>query len=128
MEMKAGQRNKERAVEFLKLVVAGKIDEAYQKFVDMNGKHHNIFFPAGFPALKAAMQENHAQFSSKQLHVKNVLGDGDLVAVHSHLVLKPGELEMIVVHLIRFQNDKIVEFWDCGQAIPKDNPNQDGAF
>jgi predicted SnoaL-like aldol condensation-catalyzing enzyme len=74
------------------------------------------------------VQENDTQFPNKKITVHNVLGDGDLVAVHSHLVLKPGETEMIVVHLFRFQNEKIVELWDCGQAIPSDCPNEDGPF
>jgi predicted SnoaL-like aldol condensation-catalyzing enzyme len=119
---------KQAAVEFLQLVAAGRIDEAYQKHVDLQGKHHNPFYPAGFPALKQAMLENHVQFPSKQLTVKNVLGDGDLVAVHSHIVLRPDEPGVAAVHLFRFQSDKIVEMWDCGQPVPADSPNKDGAF
>jgi predicted SnoaL-like aldol condensation-catalyzing enzyme len=119
---------KQTAVEFLQLVVAGRIDEAYQKHVDMNGKHHNPYFPAGFQALKKAMQENHAQFPTKQHTVRNVLGDGELVAVHGHLVLTPKEKEMAVVHLFRFRGDQIVELWDCGQPLPPDSPNADGTF
>ena len=83
------QACKQGAVEFLQFGVAGRIDEAYQKYVDMQGKHHNPFFQAGFPALKKGMIENHLQFPNKQLMVKNVLGDGDLVAVHSHIVPSP---------------------------------------
>lgn len=120
--------HKQTAIEFLQLVVAGKIEEAYEKHVDMQGKHHNPFFPAGFPALKKAMLENHVQFPNKQYTLRNVLGDGDLVAVHGHLVLTPKEKEMAVVHLFRFQDDKIVELWDCGQPLPPDSPNTDGAF
>jgi predicted SnoaL-like aldol condensation-catalyzing enzyme len=108
--------------------VAGRIDEAYQKYVDMQGKHHNPFFPAGFSALKKAMIENHAQFPSKQLTVKNVLGDGELVAVHSHIVLRPCESGIAAVHLFRFQGDRIVEMWDCGQPVPANSPNEDGMF
>jgi predicted SnoaL-like aldol condensation-catalyzing enzyme len=119
---------KQAAVEFLQLVAAGRIDDAYQKHVDLQGKHHNPFYPAGFPALKQAMLENHVQFLSKQLTVKNVLGDGDLVAVHSHIVLRPDEPGVAAVHLFRFQSDKIVEMWDCGQPVPADSPNKDGAF
>lgn len=119
---------KQAAVQFLKLVVAGNIDEAYQKFVDMKGKHHNPFFPAGFPALQKAMKENHDQFPNKQINVKHVLADGDLVAVHSELVLSPGGSAMVVFHLHRFAGDKIVELWDCGQAVPADSPNKDGAI
>ena len=126
--MKTNQNNKKRALEFLKLVVAGKIDEAYQKYVDMHGKHHNTFFPAGFPALREAMKENHIQFPKKQLTVKYVLSDGGLVVVHSHIVLRPEEAGIIAVHLFRFKNEKIVEMWDCGQPIQTDSQNKDGAF
>jgi predicted SnoaL-like aldol condensation-catalyzing enzyme len=121
---------KQAAVEFLQLVVAGRIDEAYQKHVDPGGKHHNPFFPAGFPALKKAMLENHVKFPNKQLVVKNVLGDGDLVAVHSHIMLRSGEPGpgIAAVHVFRFHGDKIVEMWDVGQPVPADSPNKDGAF
>jgi len=122
------QINKEIAVKFLKLVVSGKIDEAYHKYVDMKGKHHNTFFPTGFLALREAMKENHEQFPNKKFEIKNVLSDGELTAVHSHLSFKSGEIGMIVVHLFRFKDGKIVEIWDCGQEIKANSPNKDGAF
>lgn len=122
------QAHKQAAVQFLQLAVAGRIDEAYQRHVDINGKHHNPYFSAGFPALKKGMIENHVQFPGKQLTVKNVIGDGDLVAVHSHIVLRPGDSGIAAVHLFRFQGDRIVEMWDCGQPVPADSPNADGAF
>ncbi len=119
---------KEVALQFLKLVVAGKIDEAYEKYVDMKGKHHNVSFPSGFLALKEAMKENHEKFPNKKFTVKNVLCENDLVAVHSHVVLKPKETEIIAVHIFRIKNDRIVEMWDSGQLIPPSSPNKDGAF
>ncbi len=121
-------QHKAAALQFLNLVITGQIDQAYQKYVDMQGKHHNNFFPAGFSALQKAMKENHTQFPNKQLRIINTISDGDLVAVHSHLLLRPGEAGMIVVHLFRFQHHKIVEIWDCGQVLPADSPNRDGAF
>ncbi len=122
------QARKQAAVQFLQLVVAGQIDEAYRRHVDIHGKHHNPFFSTGFPALKKAMIEHHVQFPSKQLTVKNGLGDGDLVTVHSHIVLRPGETGIAAVHLFRFRVDKIVKMWDCGQPVPADSPNKDGMF
>ena len=119
---------KQVAAKFLQLIVAGRIDEAYRNYVDLRGKHHNPFFPAGFPALQKAMIENHVQFPNKQLTVKNMLGDAELVAVHSHIVLRPGETGIAAVHLFRFHSDKIVEMWDCVQPVPADSPNRDGAF
>lgn len=120
--------NKEAALDFLKLVTSGKIDEAYQKYVSPYGKHHNPYYPSDFAALRDGMKENHSKFPVKQFNVKNVLADGDLVAVHSHIVMKPGDPGIAVVHLFRFQDGKIVEFWDCGQPVPTDSPNQVGMF
>ncbi len=120
--------NKKTAVQFLEKVVKGDIDDAYDKFVDMKGKHHNHFFPAGFPSLQKAMKDNHVQFPDKRITVKHALADGDLVAVHSELVLTPGGERMTVVHLFRFKGNKVIEMWDCGQQIPADSPNSDGAF
>ena len=122
------QIRKHIAVQFLELVVAGQIDEAYRKYVDIVGVHHNAYFPAGFPALKKAMQDDQNQHPDKRLDVQNVLGDGELVAVHSHLIITQDQAEMSVVHLFRFTGDKIVEMWDVGQSIPADSPNKDGAF
>jgi predicted SnoaL-like aldol condensation-catalyzing enzyme len=110
------------------MVVAGDIEKAFEKYVDMGGKHHNSFCPAGMVALKKGMMENETQFPNKKLKVKHILGDGDFVSVHSHLLLKPGELELATNHLVRFENEKIVEFWDMANPIPKDLPNEDGMF
>lgn len=118
--------NKEIAVKFLQLVVAGNIDEAYEKFVDMNGIHHNVYFPAGFGSLKEAMKENHKRFPNKTIEIKNIITENNLVAAHSKIVL--GEQEISVVHIFRFENGKIIELWDVGQEIPKENQNKDRAF
>ncbi len=119
---------KEAAVQFLQLIVSGRIDEAYRDYVDMEGKHHNLYFGAGFPALKKAMSEDQASNRDKRLTVRNVLGDGDLVAVHSHLTRQRGDPGFAVVHLFRFRAGRIVEMWDLGLAVPSDSPNADGAF
>jgi predicted SnoaL-like aldol condensation-catalyzing enzyme len=119
---------KRAALHFLQLVSSGKIDEGYEQYIDMNGKHHNPYYAAGFTALKKGMKESDALYPDKTMSVKHVLGDGDLVAVHSHVQLKAGEIEVAVVHLFRFDEGKIVEMWDCGVQIPADSPNTDGVF
>jgi predicted SnoaL-like aldol condensation-catalyzing enzyme len=120
------QMNKDSAVSFLEMVVAHKIDEAYTTFVDFSGKHHNAFTPTGMAALKKGMEESDVQSPTKQLIIKNVIGEGDRVAVHSRLVFESSE--MIVVHIFRFNNGKIVELWDLGMKIPDESPNKDGVI
>ena len=121
------QRPKEVALGFLKLVIEGQIDRAYDEFVDPLGKHHNIFTEAGFGSLKKGMREAHAKSPNKRFQVKQVLEDGDLVAIHSHLTLNP-EMDLAAVHLFKVKDGKIIEMWDCAQPISPNSPNKDGAF
>jgi predicted SnoaL-like aldol condensation-catalyzing enzyme len=126
-----GQRiveHKQIARQFLELVAAGKIDEAYAEYVSAKGRHHNPFFREGFPALKEAMKENRLQFPDKQMTIKHVIAEGDMVAIHSHIVPRAGETGIAAIHLFRFQEDKIEELWDIDQPIPADSPNRDGVF
>lgn len=120
--------NKHAAVQFLRMIEEGRIDEAYRIHAAMDGRHHNPYSQAGFPALRDGMMASHVQFPDMRISMKNVIAEGDLVAVHSHVVLSPGETGIAVVHLFRFHTGRIVEFWDCGQPVPVDSPNKDGMF
>lgn len=120
--------NKEAALSFLRLVHAGKIREAYDKYVAPSFRHHNPYFKGDRETLLTGMETAHGQFPHKVFDVQRVLADADLVVVHSHVKLKPGELEVAAVHLFRFQDGKVVELWDVGQQVPKDTPNQFGMF
>lgn len=117
---------KEIAENFLILVTKGKIDEAYEKFVDLNGKHHNIYFPAGFSSLKDAMKENHKEFPNKKFEIKNIIAEENMAAVHSSISF--GEMNISVVHIFKIENGKIIEMWDIGQELPQEIPNKDRAF
>jgi hypothetical protein len=74
-----GNSRKEAAVSFLRLVVAGKIREAYATYVRPDMRHHNVAFPGDAASLEKAMEENHVQYPHKVLDVKRTLGS---VAVH----------------------------------------------
>lgn len=120
--------NKTSALQFLDLMSSGQIDEAYDRFASPNGKHHGPHFPAGFEALKEAMKQSHQHFPQKRAVVKHAIGEEDMVAVHLHVVLTPGDLGFAIVYLFRFEDGKIVEMWDFTQPILDDSPNTDGPF
>ena len=122
------REHKQIAKQFLELVAAGKIDESYGKHVSETGKHHNPFFLNGFPALREAMKENQVHFPNKQLTIKNVIGEGVMVAIHSYIVPRPGESGIAAIHQFRFLGDKIFKLWDIDQPVPTDSPNRDGMF
>jgi dihydrofolate reductase/predicted SnoaL-like aldol condensation-catalyzing enzyme len=119
---------KEAARQFLELVGSGRIDEAYRRYVAMEGKHHNPFIAAGFPALQAAMHASYKEFPDMRLTIQDVIAEGDMLAVHSHVVMRPHEPGYATVHWFRFQGGKIVEMWDIAQALLSESPNQDGMF
>jgi predicted SnoaL-like aldol condensation-catalyzing enzyme len=74
------------------------------------------------------MEENAHQNPDKRLEVLRALEDGDLVAVHSHVRQKPDDRGGAVVHIFRFEGDRIVELWDIGQPVPAESPNSNGMF
>lgn len=119
---------KEKAVSFLKLVAAGKVREAYQSHIGPGFCHHNPFFPGDADSLMLAMEENAAKNPHKILVVKRAIEEGEIVAVHSHVKQNPEDLGGAVVHIFRFQDDRIVELWDIGQSIPENSPNNNGMF
>lgn len=110
------------------MAAAGQVNEAYEMYVDMSGKHHNVYFPAGFAALKLAMIDSHSAEPNKTFTPINAICEGDLVAVHSRLIRQKDAPEISVVHILRVKNGKIVEMWDTGAEIPANSPNIDGAF
>lgn len=121
-------QNKEIAVGFLELLTSGKIREAYEKYAAKDFKHHNPYFPGDAASLMHGMEENEKQFPNKIYTVHHVIEDGDVVAVHGHVQLKPGQLEMAVVHIFKIKDGRIAELWDVGQQIPEQSPNQNGMF
>jgi predicted SnoaL-like aldol condensation-catalyzing enzyme len=119
---------KESAQEFLRMVASGDVREAYGKHVASDFRHHNVFFPGDATSLMIAMEENASKNPQKILEVRHALQDGDLVAVHSWVRMRPDDPGAALVHLFRFRGDRIVELWDIGQPIPKQSPNKNGAF
>jgi len=119
---------KDSAIEFLRLVTSNRIDEAYERFVAPDFRHHNPWFRGDAASLKAGMAENAAKNPDKVFEVKHAIAEGERVAVHSHLRMQPGDRGMVVVHIFRFEHGRIAELWDLGQPIPEESANDNGMF
>lgn len=76
----------------------------------------------------AAMTENAKKFPHKIFDVQHALEDRNLVAVDSRVRLKPEEPGMAVVHIFRFDENRIAEMWDVGQPVLGESPNANGMF
>jgi predicted SnoaL-like aldol condensation-catalyzing enzyme len=122
------QPHKEVAMEFLRLAASGSVREAYWKHVATGFRHHNPYFRGDAESLAAAMEENAAQYPDKKLDIQRALQDGDLVAVHARVRMKPDDAGVALVHIFRFEGNLIAELWDIGQAAPENSPNEHGMF
>lgn len=122
------ETNRQSAIAFLNLVVAGKIREAYETHVSPQMCHHNPFFAGDATSLQQGMEENHREHPKKILDVQRTVAEAELVAVHSRIRMSADDNGMALVHLFRFQNGQIVEMWSVGQQVPEDSPNENGMF
>lgn len=121
------EARKALALDFLRHVRAGRRHDA-ERLVESGARHHSPFFAAGMPALFAAVEAASAMAPDRSAEVKCAVAEGDFVVVHSHMRPAPGDLGASVVHIFRFNGDRIAEIWDVGQAVPKENVNTDGMF
>ena len=119
---------KETALAFLRLTARGKVDEAFARHAAPGFRNHNPYCAAEAATLKAGMKENAARFPHMVLEVQRALAEGPLVAVHSRAQLEEGGMELAVVHILRFEGERIAEMWDIAQAAPVPMANRDGMF
>ena len=122
------ENHKEIAVSFLKAAASGNVREAYKKYVSPDFRHHNPWFHGDAASLMKGMEENLAEFPRKHLEVHKVIEGGNEVAVLGHVKHMPDERGYAVMHIFRFEGDKIAELWDVGQEIPETVVNENGMF
>ncbi|HYG53320.1 MAG TPA: nuclear transport factor 2 family protein [Flavobacteriales bacterium] len=119
---------KQIAEDFLYKCASGVSREAFKHYAAANFKHHNAYYKGDAHTLMVAMEENAIRNPGKNFEMLRALEDGDLVAVHSRVKVKEQGPEAAVIHIFRFEGDKIAEFWDFGQEVPRDMPNENGMF
>lgn len=118
---------KAAAEQFLTMVCTD-VERAYAQFAAPGFRHHNVHFKGSASALKAGMIENLRQYPAKKLDVKRSVEEGDFVVVMSHVRLEPNTPGYSLMHMFRFEGDRIAELWDVAQEIPANPANENGPF
>jgi len=118
--------NKERAIDFIQTCALVDPKKAFEKYAHPNFKHHNQYFKGDGPTLMNAMIEADKAHPNKAFNIKQTFETEDRVAIFSQVIKEA--MEIAVVHIMRFENGKIIEMWDLGQVIDKDSPNENGIF
>src|SRR3954471_22714457 len=95
----AGQANtrKVAAIAFLTFASRGDVREAFATYTAPAFRHHNPYFRGDAASLSAAMADNAAKNPEKVFEVKQAIAEGDRVAVHSHVRMKPSDRGVAVV-------------------------------
>jgi predicted SnoaL-like aldol condensation-catalyzing enzyme len=119
--------NKDKATSFLKMAASGDVRSAYEKFIAKNFIHHNQYFKGDRESLMLAMEQASKISPNKSFNIKYCYEEGDTVITHSEVV-KENQILIAVVHILRFEQGRVVELWDLGQEIKKDSPNTNGPF
>ncbi|HST84282.1 MAG TPA: nuclear transport factor 2 family protein [Kineosporiaceae bacterium] len=123
------ETNKRTALAFVDLLMnKKKPQKAADRYLGSTYIQHNPQIGNGKAALVAWATGFQASFPSLKIEVKRVLADGDLVMVHSHLTLFPGDRGTAVADIVRLKNGKIVEHWDVLQAVPETSANDNTMF
>ena len=116
------------AVAVLKGLFEAGDTEVVDHYVRPDHIEHSPFVPDGAQGLKNLGGAIHEQFPEAEYRVQRVLAQGDLVLVHSHLVLTPGTLGTAVVDIFRFQDGLIAEHWQVVQEVPESTANGNDMF
>jgi predicted SnoaL-like aldol condensation-catalyzing enzyme len=107
------------AVEVLKRLFEDGDTTVVDRHIRPDYIQHNPLAPNGTAPLKAIAGPMTAQFPDLKYDIKRVIAQGDLVLVHSNLVLTPGSRGTAVVDIFRFDRDhRIAEHWDASQEVP----------
>ena len=120
------EENKRNAIAFYKMAYEGNSREAVAQFVGEEYIQHNPSVADGKQGFIDYFERMQREYPDKQIEFVRCVGEGDLVALHTHQTW-PGNDEYVTMDFFRFdENGKICEHWDAIQQIPKDsaNPNK----
>ena len=120
-------KKKEIAADFLKMVSLGSVQEAFEKYVHSEFKHHNAYFKGDRKTLMEEMKRNYLEMPNKTYEVLRAVEEKDLVTIHGK-VSNVFNKNWSVIHIFRFEDDKIVEEWEASQEDLIDSPNENGIF
>ena len=120
--------NKESAIAFYRMAYEGDPRKAVALFVGREYIQHNPAVGDGPSSFIEYFERMFVEFPVKSIEIVRVIGEGDLVALHTHQIW-PGNEEYVTMDFFRFDEEgKIVEHWDSIQLIPKKSKNSNKMY
>lgn len=97
-------------------------------FISPDYVQHSMLAEPTVQALKVFLDRVKIESPDAVQTIHRTLVDGDLVAVHLHVVRWPDDAGLAVADLFRVADGKIIEHWDVIQEIPANPINPKGMF
>jgi NADPH:quinone reductase-like Zn-dependent oxidoreductase/predicted SnoaL-like aldol condensation-catalyzing enzyme len=120
--------HKKRVMEFFQQVVVDKNVAAADEYLGDDFFGHGPVGSDTREGFTSALDELFTRFPRLRVAPKRVIGEGDVVAVHSHRFFEPGDRGQAVLDLFRIRDGNIVEHWECVQDVPEHSANDNGMF
>ncbi|KIX91015.1 membrane protein [Staphylococcus microti] len=112
------EKNKETAKNFYETAYLGNPRLAIEKYVGDNYFQHNPAVEDGKQGFIDYFEEMHAYCPDKQIEFLRIVGEEDLVSLHTHQTWgAPDNKEYVTMDFFRFEAGKIVEHWDAIQEV-----------
>ncbi len=122
------EENKKNVVAFYKMAYEGNPRDAVDRFVGDKYIQHNPDVEDNKEGFIKYFERMSEEYPEKSIEFVRVVGEGDLVALHTHQTW-PGNDEYVTMDFFRFdENGKIVEHWDSIQQIPKKSANDNTMY
>ncbi|SEQ05847.1 nuclear transport factor 2 family protein [Neolewinella agarilytica] len=119
-------KNKKNAVAFYKMAYEGDPTKAVELYVGDQYIQHNPDVADGLKGFIDYFNRMQKEYPEKSIKFLRVIGEGDLVALHTHQIW-PGNDQYVTMDFFRFnENGKIVEHWDAIQQVPKEMAHGNG--
>ncbi len=124
------ERSKKTVREFYDLAFNKKQpEEAARRFLGSSYRQHNPLAGDGAEPFISFVRWITGANPDLRIEIKRVIAEGDLVAVHSHMIPTPAARGTAVMDLFRLDSaGKIVEHWDVLQEVPEKAENSNTMF
>jgi predicted SnoaL-like aldol condensation-catalyzing enzyme len=122
------EQNKAVVLDYYRTAFAGDPERAVREHFGPVYIQHNPQADDGPEAFVRFVKWLRSENPDLIIDIKRAIAEGDMVATHSHLILKAGQPGRALADFFRLEDGKVVEHWDVIQDVPDESANPNGMF
>jgi predicted SnoaL-like aldol condensation-catalyzing enzyme len=111
------QQTLDFVLEMYRKVLIAMDSSLVDRYISPDYIQHSSLAPPGVEHLKAFLDRVRRESPDARQHIKRALVDGDMVAVHTHVIRWPGDPGLAAADFFRVAGGRIVEHWDVIQEV-----------